>query len=93
MLSFIKKHNTIKPEQFGFREKHSHIPAVLRASEFMRKTKEQKSMGLALFIDLRKAFGTVCHSFKKKLSTCGFREKFTLLISNYLSNRQQYLEN
>ena len=64
MLSFIKKHNTIIPEQFGFREKHSCIHAIARVSEFMRTTNDQY-MGLAIFIDLKKALDTVDHSFGK----------------------------
>ena len=59
MLSFIKKHNTIIPEQFGFREKSSCIYVTARVTEFMRKTIDQKYMGLALFKDLKKAFDTV----------------------------------
>ena len=59
MLVFINKNNIIIPEQFGFREKHSCIHAILRNTEFMQKTIETKNMGLAVFIDLKKAFDTI----------------------------------
>ena len=49
MLSFIKKPNTIKPEQFGFREKHSCIHAIAKVTEFMRKTVDQKTYGASTF--------------------------------------------
>ena len=94
MLSFIKKHNTIIPEQFGFREKHSCIHAIARVTEFMRTTNDQNYMGLALFIDLKKGLDTVDHSILlEKLNAYGFRGKFNDLISSYLTNRQQYVEN
>ena len=94
MLVFINKNNIIIAEQFGFREKHSCIHAILRVTEFMRKTIETKNMGLALFIDLRKAFDTVNHCFLlEKLCTYGFREKFNKLILSYLTNRQQFVVN
>ena len=93
MLSFIKKHNTIKPEQFGFREKHSCIHAIAKVTEFMRKTVDQKYMGPALFIDLKKAFDTVDHSIVlKKLNAYGFRGKFNDLNLSYSTNRQQYVK-
>ena len=73
MLVFINKNNIIIPEQFGIREKHSCIHAILRVTEIMRKTIEKKNMGLALFIDLKKAFDTVNHCiFLEKLCAYGF---------------------
>ena len=51
-------------------------------------------MGLALFIDLKKAFDTVDHTILlEKLNAYGFRGKFNDLILSYLTNRQQYVEN
>ena len=86
MPVFINKNNIIIPEQFGFREKHSCIHAILRVTEFRRKTIETKNMGLALFIDLRKAFHTVNHCILlEKLCAYGFR--------SYLTNRQQFVVN
>ena len=94
MLVFINKNNIIIPEQFGFREKHSCIHAILRVFEFMRKTIETKNIGLALFIDLRKAFDTTNHCILlPKLCAYGLRGKFNKLILSYLTNRQQFVVN
>ena len=73
MLVFTNKNNIIIPEQFGFREKHSCIHAILRVTEFMRKTIETKNLGLELFINLRKAFDTVNH-FILREKLCAFEE-------------------
>ena len=94
MLVFINKNNIIIPEQFGSREKHSSIHAILRVTEIMRKMIETKNMGFALFIDLRKAFDTVNHCILlEKLYAYGFRGKFNKLISGYLTNRRQFIVN
>ena len=94
MLFFINKNNIIIPEQFGFRENYSSIHAILRDTEFMRKTIETKNMGLALFNDLRKTFDTVNHCILlEKLCANGFRGKFNKLILSYLTNRQQFVVN
>ena len=94
MLVFINKNNTIIPEQFGFREKFSCIHAILRVTEFMRKTIETKNMALALFIDLRKALDTVNHCILlEKFCAYGFRGKNNKLILGYLTNRQHFVVN
>ena len=81
-IVFYQEHKTIIPEQFGFRENYSCIHAIARVTEFMRKTVDQKYMGLAPFIDLKKAFDTVDHSI--------LLEKFNDLILSFLTKRQQY---
>ena len=94
MLVFINKNYILKLDQFGFREKHSCIHAILRVTEFMRKTVETKNMGSALFIDLRKAFDTINHCILlEKLCAYGFRGKFNKLILSYLTIRQKFVVN
>ena len=74
-------------------QSHAYV-SILGIPEFMRKTVDQMYMGLAQFMDLKKAFDTFDHSILlKKLNAYGFRGKFNDLNSNYLTNRQQYVEN
>ena len=47
MLSFIKKHEIINQTQFEFQPKKSCVDALLKITEFMRSTIENKDYALA----------------------------------------------
>ena len=60
----------------------------------LRQKRHLGKVGLALFIDLGKAFDTVNHCILlEKLCAYGFRGKFNKLILSYLTNRQQFVVN
>ena len=54
---------------------------------------DKRNAGNACFIDLKKAFDTLDHNILlQKLEKYGFRGKILCLLTNYLENRQQYVE-
>ena len=62
ITNFLVKHKLLSPNQFGFRQNLSCINVIAEITEIMRKAIEKKHYGLAVFIDLKKAFDTVDHS-------------------------------
>ncbi len=62
-------------------------------SEFMRDTIDQRKVGNACLIDLKKAFDTVNHVILlQKLSCYGFRGTMLGILESYLEDRFQYVE-
>ena len=54
---------------------------------------DKRNARSACFIDLKKAFDTLGHNILlQKLEKYGFRGKILCLLTNYLENRQQYVE-
>ena len=92
-MQFIKKFKIINENQFGFQQVKSCKNALISFTEFLRNSVDQSLKGLACFIDLKKAFDTICHKTKiKKLEKYGFRGNFLNLMKSFLENRHQYVE-
>ena len=47
--------------QFGFREKHSTIHALISLTESIKNSIDKGKFGCGIFLDLQKAFNTVNH--------------------------------
>ena len=90
--SFFEKNDIIQPDQYGFRQKHSTVHALMHTVTRCYDAMNEKFFSSLIMVDLRKAFDTVCHKkLLKKLDHYGIRGIVNELISNYLFNRKQYV--
>ena len=93
LLSFCNKFSIISPNQFGFRPGISTTHALIKLTESLYKSLNEKEHNLTILIDIRKAFDCVFHSILlAKLDRYGIRGTPLNLISSYLSNRKCYME-
>lgn len=92
MSSFLDKHNILSDQQFGFRAGKSTEDAILSLTSNIYKSMDKNQPSLCVFIDLTKAFDTVCHKrLIEKLERCGFRGGVLNLLKNYMTDRHQYV--
>ena len=92
LYNFLNIHNCIYELQFGFRENHSTIHALLSLTENIREVLDNNSFACGIFIDLQKAFDTVDHTILlKKLNFYGIRGITNDWFKSYLSNRKQFV--
>ena len=90
IYSFLVAKNILYEKQFGFRKDHSTSHAINYSVKYITDNIEQKKHVIGLFLDLSKAFDTICHSkLLHKLSNYGIRGNCLELIKSYLSSRQQ----
>lgn len=91
LLDFLEKHKILYRYQFGFRKNYSTSMALLETIDNCIKNLDNQNIVLALFLDLEKAFDTVCHkTLLMKLYNYGVRGKMYFWLQNYLTNRKQY---
>ena len=89
---FLEKNNILYKKQFGFRRNHSTTHALHLAISSVTKALDNNYKSMGIFIDFSKAFDTINHSILlKKLEHYGIRNQALLLLTNYLSNRYQYV--
>ena len=89
---FLDTYNILYPFQFGFREKHSTLHAIIGMTETIKEAIDNGMVGCGVFIDLQKAFGMVNHSILlKKLEHYGIRGVELSWFSSYLSKRRQFV--
>ena len=88
VYKFLRKHNLITSEQFGFRPNLSTNIALTRVTEEILLNIGDKLVTGAVFIDLRKAFDTVDHTLLiAKLKNIGFSAPVINWFTSYLSSR------
>ena len=79
--------------QSGFRKSHSTITLLLKLKDDIKNAMQRGEVTLAVFADFSKAFDTVDYKILlSHLSKIGFSNHLLKLISNYLSNRYQYVQ-
>ena len=92
MCGFIEKHKILYELQFGFRRNHNTTQPVIHFLDkiYEALNKDVPEYTIAIFLDLKKAFDTTCHSILlDKLKHYGFRGLSHIWFTNYLSKRQQ----
>ena len=88
VYKFLREHNLITSEQFGFRPNLSTNIALTRVTEEILINIDNKLITGAVFIDLRKAFDTVDHTLLiAKLKNIGFSAPVINWFTSYLSSR------
>ena len=91
-VKFLKQNNTFTNSQFGFRQKHSTIHALLNFVDKVAHSIDDHSHLIGIFLDFSKAFDTINHDILLyKLSHYGIRGKALEWFRNYLHNRKQYV--
>ena len=91
MIDFLNTHNVFTNSQFGFRQKHSTVHALLNFVNKVAHSIDNHSHLIGIFLDFSKAFDTINHDILLyKLSHYGIRGKALEWFRNYLTNRKQY---
>ena len=87
---YLAKHCILHDAQSGFRPKHCTQDALLKTINEWRMGLEKNKIIGAAFVDLSKAFDSVCHvTLLKKLSLYGFRGGSLRWFRSYLQGRKQ----
>jgi len=90
LYSFLSKHNILYEHQFGFRPNHSTTLALIEIADNIRKEVDEGKSVIGLYLDLSKAFDTVCHQkLLHKLDYYGIRGTTNKWFESYLSDRMQ----
>ena len=90
IYNFLISKNVLYEKQFGFRKSHSTSHAINYSVKYVAVNLEQKKHVIGIFLDLSKAFDTICHSkLLVKLQNYGIRGNCFELIKNYLCSRKQ----
>ena len=90
IYSFLIAKKILYEKQFGFRKNHSTSHAINYSVKYVTDNIEQKKHVIGIFLDLSKAFDTICHSkLLYKLQNYGIRGSCLNLIKSYLCSRQQ----
>lgn len=89
LISFLSYCNFFASNQYGFTAKRSTQDAILAVCNPIYEALNDSKPCLAIFLDLKKAFDTVCHILLlDKLEKAGIRGLPYELLSNYLKNRK-----
>ena len=92
ILAFINKHGILYRYQFGLREHYSTNLALIKLVDKIIESLRKGECVLGVFLDFSKAFDTVNHTFLlDKLDVYGIRSTALDWITNYLSDRKQYI--
>lgn len=92
ILCFLDKNKILSDNQYGFRKGCSTEDAIRKLTKNIYNWLDTGRMGLCVFIDLAKAFDTVCHKkLLGKLYRIGFRGRAYDLIEDYITERTQQI--
>ncbi|CAH0725078.1 unnamed protein product, partial [Brenthis ino] len=90
LISYLEKENILSDNQFGFRAGKSTAHAVSNLVEFIVTNIDKKTKCVGVFLDLTKAFDTVCiPRLLEKMEQIGIRGTVLQLFTDYLRNRSQ----
>ena len=90
LICFVKKHNILTPNQYGFQANKSTELAVNEITNCIINSFENKESAFGIFLDFAKAFDTVNHQILiSKVEHYGIRGTPLNWFKSYLGNRQQ----
>lgn len=90
MSSFLEKNSIMSPRQYDFVSGHGTIALLEEFADDLFNSVDINLFACALFIDVSKAFDSVCHNLLlRKLCLLGCRGPFFALLYKYLSERSQ----
>ena len=93
ICDYIERTCIYKNTMSGFRRSHSTSTLLLKIRDDILEAMKKGELSLAIFSDYSKAFDTVSYStILKKLNKVGFGKDSLLLMTNYLTNRQQFVQ-
>ena len=83
--SFLIKHKILFEKQFGFRNNHSTIHALIGLVDLIKKHLDNEYFVCGVFINLEKAFDTVNYDiFSTRLAHYGIRGLANSWLSSFL---------
>lgn len=90
LLSYFNKFNILSDSQYGFRTGVSTEDAITDLTSHVIDKVDSGKKCMAVFLDLKKAFDTVCIPILvNKLEEIGIRDVPLALLKDYLSDRKQ----
>ena len=90
LANFFHEHDIFYDHQFGFREKHNVLHALLDVSSYCFDQIQNKKFSALMLMDLRKAFDTVSHKILLKNFIITV---FVVLLINYYAVISQIVNN
>ena len=92
MYQYFNDNNLLAEQQYGFRAQHSTKYAAIKLFDHISKEMESGNTPTALCIDLLKTFVTLSFDIiLQKLKYCGVVGTELRLLTDYLTNRKQYV--
>ena len=92
LYNFLGEHNILFNNQFGFRKNNSTSLAVIKITEKIKESIDNKKYACGIFIDPLKAFDTVNHSILlTKMEHYGVMGIAFEWFKSYFNNRKQYV--
>ena len=90
LKNYLHENNILTEKQHGFRKKRSTISAVMEFLNIVYNNINDNHDSYIIFLDLKKAFDTVCHKLLlNKLKNIGLRNRTVDWFRSYLSDRVQ----
>lgn len=92
ILFHLDSNAILYKHQYGFRKNHSTYMALLHLIDKVISALEKNEFICSIFIDFSKAFDTVNHDILlAKLYKYGFQDATHKWLTNYVSNRTQFV--
>ena len=91
LYNFLGEHNNLFNNQLGFRKNNSTSLALIKITQKIKESIDNKKYGCGIFIDLQKVFDTVNSILLTKMEHYGVRDIALEWFKSYLNNRKQYV--